>query len=183
MTMLGKKHTQETIEKMRKAKMGKTLSEETIEKIRQTRLGTKHSEKTIEKMRQAKLGKKLSPQAIEKARQARIGMKLSQETKDKIRQAHLGKKCSKETIEKMSVYMMGRYVGEKHPRAKRTIVEIGGEVLVTSTRTEMYRVLESRYGIPSPIHLWNRNRNIPQYLQGKLTYIQTGDTVFYNGER
>ena len=44
-------------------------SAETIEKIRQAKLGTKMSPEAIKKMRESAIGKKKSPEHIENARQ------------------------------------------------------------------------------------------------------------------
>ena len=71
---LGKKHSEETKEKMRIAQLGKKLSEETKEKIRI-----------------ANIGKKLSEETKEKIRIANIGTEHSEETKEKMRIAQLGK--------------------------------------------------------------------------------------------
>lgn len=54
-SMLGKKHTKETIEKMRLASTGRLKSEETKEKIRKAHLGRKYSSELIEHNRQALL--------------------------------------------------------------------------------------------------------------------------------
>lgn len=112
---LGRKHSSETVEKIRRAQTGKKQSPEHIEKMRQTKLGKpahnkgmKHSSETVEKIRRAHLGKKRSPETIEKIRQAKLGnknalgknlgnknalgYKQSPETCEKIRQSKLGKK-------------------------------------------------------------------------------------------
>ena len=59
----GRKHSLETIEKMRQAKLGKKMSQETCEKKRKSMLGKNKgadncmkNPETIEKMRQSKLG-------------------------------------------------------------------------------------------------------------------------------
>jgi len=82
---LGKKHTPETIEKLRLAGLKRTHTEETKEKMRKIT----HTEETKEKLRQANIGKKHSLASKEKVRQANIGKKLSPETKEKIRQSLL----------------------------------------------------------------------------------------------
>jgi len=52
MTMLGKNHTLETKEKIRKANKGKHLTEETKDKLRLINLGKKHSEEHILKLKE-----------------------------------------------------------------------------------------------------------------------------------
>lgn len=54
--MRGKKHTKETIEKIRKAGIGVTHSKKTKEKMSNSAKGRKFSKETIEKMRKAKEG-------------------------------------------------------------------------------------------------------------------------------
>ena len=112
---LGKKLSEETKEKMGRSKLGNTHSlgkkrfEETKEKIRKARLGALCSTETKEKMRKAHLGKKFSEKSKEKMGKAKlgntykVGNKLSEETKEKISTSQLGKKLSTETKEKMRV--------------------------------------------------------------------------------
>jgi group I intron endonuclease len=70
---------------------GKKHSEETKEKLRQKRLGKKHSEETKRKISKESRGEK----------NGFYGKKHSEETKRKIRESHLGKKHSEETKQKM----------------------------------------------------------------------------------
>lgn len=84
---LGKKHTQETKNKIRKSHMGKKLSKETIEKLKSIRkgnkyrLGIKHTKETIEKLRVLNMGEN----------NAMYGKSHSKETKEKISIAKKGK--------------------------------------------------------------------------------------------
>lgn len=89
--MYGKKHSPETIEKMKKAHKGKKyclgrkLSEETKEKIREKHLGKKLSDETKKKISEnhhnisgknnPMYGKKHSPETIEKIRQKALNRK------------------------------------------------------------------------------------------------------------
>jgi tRNA nucleotidyltransferase/poly(A) polymerase len=85
---MGRKHTPETIEKLRAARLRIKLSPELRENFR-------------EKMSAAKQGRKLSPEHIEKIRLALLGRKLSPEHIEKMRAAKLGRKLSPEHIEKI----------------------------------------------------------------------------------
>jgi len=84
---LGRKHTQETKNKIRESRMGKKFSNETIEKLRiinkgnKRRLGKSHREETIEKLSRLNRGEN----------NAMFGKSHSQETKEKISAAKKGK--------------------------------------------------------------------------------------------
>ena len=91
---LGKKLTAEHIEKLRLAKLGKKFSPEHLHNLRLANCGRKFSPETIEKMRLAKLGKKFSPAHIYNLRLANFGRKLSPEAREKIRLAHSGRTCT-----------------------------------------------------------------------------------------
>lgn len=88
---LGRHHTQETKNKIRKSHMGKKLSDETIEKLKiinkgnKRRLGISHTKETIEKLRELNIGEN----------NAMFGKSHSQETKDKISVAKKGKANSR----------------------------------------------------------------------------------------
>lgn len=83
----GRKHSEETKEKIRVANLGKKLSPEAIEKLRQINLGKIVSEETREKLRQANLGKKTSAETKAKISKALRGRKLSPEQKVKASEA------------------------------------------------------------------------------------------------
>lgn len=89
----GRKHTPESIEKMRLAKIGKRKSEQTIEKIRLANTGKRNSDSHIENMK---------------------GRKVSQETRDKIRMKLLGRKPSNETRRLMSAAAKGKPKTKSH---------------------------------------------------------------------
>lgn len=91
-TFFGKKHTEEAIEKNRKAHIGKKLSDETKKKISNKLKGRpnpnkgKHfSEDSNTKKSISLLGKKKSDEHRQHIKEANIGKKLSVETKDKIK--------------------------------------------------------------------------------------------------
>ena len=93
----GKKMSEESIEKLRKALTGRKLSEEHKALLR----GRKRSEECKSKMRAAKIGKPSN----------RLGAVLSEETKQKMAKAHSGRKLSEETRKKISESMKLRKKG------------------------------------------------------------------------
>ncbi len=67
--MFGRKHSPETLEKMRQARAGKQISAETKEKMRIAHLGQKRSAENCAKMKQIALSR--SPELLAKMREAR----------------------------------------------------------------------------------------------------------------
>jgi len=67
--MFGRKHSPETLEKIRQTKLGKVLTAETKEKMRVAHLGQKRSAESREKMKQIALNR--SPEVLAKMREAR----------------------------------------------------------------------------------------------------------------
>jgi group I intron endonuclease len=67
--MFGRKHSPETLEKMRQIRLGKKLSEETKLKMSEARLGQKRSVESCELMKQIALNR--SPELLAKMKQAR----------------------------------------------------------------------------------------------------------------
>ena len=129
----GFKHSQESLEKMRLAKVGKTLRPEHIEKIRKGNLNKIISKETREKLRRIQLGRKHTKEAKEKMRQAhlgknnRVGYKMPDETKKKISNTLSGRKLPQSTRQKMSEKiitditlkkMSKRWVGHLNPQWK-----------------------------------------------------------------
>lgn len=115
-------HSDDTKEKMSKAKLGKPLSdhhkeaiknkmstEENREKMRNYNLGKTHSEESKEKMRQPR-----SKEARENIRKSRMGKKHTEESKEKNRQSNLGKKRSDETKLKMRLAKLGKPFSQEH---------------------------------------------------------------------
>lgn len=107
---LGRKLSNETKEKMRRAAVGRKLSNETKEKISKSKLGFSHPQsiETREKIRIAKIGSKFSDEhkkhmseAISGEKHWNFGGSLSEEIKNKIRESNLGQSRSEETKQKM----------------------------------------------------------------------------------
>jgi len=135
-------YLEETLEKMRNAKLGKSLSKEHKMKISFANLG-KHLEsptkESREKMRIAHLRENLSDETLQKMSIANSGRPSpmkgkhhSEETKEKIGLGHLGnipwnknKHFLKEIIEKMSESHKGHLVSEETKR--KISIAISGE--------------------------------------------------------
>jgi len=82
---LGKKHTEESLEKMRRSKSVEVLGEEEVKRRRDSKRRENLSLEVLEKMSKWQLGKKLSQEHKEKLRNAKLGKKQSEETKMKSR--------------------------------------------------------------------------------------------------
>ena len=137
----GQKHTPESLEKMRLAKLGKTASEETKRKRSESLKGRKLSEETIEKMRLARVGKKPSPETREKMSSAQKGKVMSESFKEKLSARMLGNTYGKGKTRNFS---------EEHRRklseaAKKRKVDRGGN------KNPMW--LGDKVGY-SGIHIW-----------------------------
>ncbi len=92
---LGLKHSQETIQKMKKPKkdtknMKYKKSELAKINMAKAQIGRKQSEQTKEKLRKINTGKKLSEETKLKAAKAGLGRFVSEETKNKHREAQRG---------------------------------------------------------------------------------------------
>lgn len=119
--MLGKCHTEESKNKMSKAKkgnkfrLGKKLSEKDRIKLSLAHIGFKHSETTKKKLSKINKGKILSEEHKKKISKSRKGVKSSEETKKKISKSlignkrSLGYKHSKKARENMSIAQKNRY--------------------------------------------------------------------------
>ena len=114
-----RKHSPESIEKMRVASIGVTHSKDSIErmadklrgrpkseahkaKIAACRIGKKHSVEVRAKMSASRRGSKMSPESIEKSAAHRMGKPRSTEVRAKISAALTGRKHTDETRKKMS---------------------------------------------------------------------------------
>ena len=67
--MFGRKHSPETLEKMRQIKLGKTVNAKTKEKMSVSHLGQKRTEESREKMKQVALNR--SPELLQRMADAR----------------------------------------------------------------------------------------------------------------
>ena len=89
--MSGKKHTEETKQKMREKAKNRKLSDDELKRLRTMNIGRKLSDETKEKIRQSMLGRKMSEEAKKKLSHKKKGKpiiekgtKLSEEHKKKI---------------------------------------------------------------------------------------------------
>lgn len=118
-TFKGRKHSEETKEKLKIINLGKKQSEETIKKRSLALKGRKVSKKTIERIGALNRGKKLSLETRQKISLAHKNKKrspCSEETKRKISEANLGSKRSTEARKKMSMSSMGKKLSEETKR-------------------------------------------------------------------
>jgi hypothetical protein len=83
-----KKHTKESIEKIRFASLNRKHTKESIEKIRLFNLGKKHTKESKEKIRLAGMGNT-----------NRVGKKHTKETKEKISLSKIGTTYKKNNID------------------------------------------------------------------------------------
>jgi len=163
----GKKHTEETKEKLRQKNTGRKHTEETIQKMSESqknRYG--HSEETIEKLRLARIGKKMSEETKQKISASLKGNKKLEETKQKISQSNKGKKRSDETKQKMSEAQIGKHSYQQTEEFKIKIKAVQkrfmkmvvcketGEVFVSVSEASRH------FGIPQP--------NISRVCSGKV---------------
>lgn len=129
---IGRKHTQESREKMSKTKKIQYIGENN------PFYGKKHTQETKEKISLANKGKlngennpSKRPEVREKIRLSKLGKHRSEETKQKLRLSHLGKKQSLESNLKNSLANKGEknhFYGKKHTieaRTKNSIAHIG----------------------------------------------------------
>ncbi len=117
---LGKKHTLETKEKMRKSHLGKTMSDESKRKNREKHLKKVLSEETIIKMRKPK-----TEEHKQNMRKPKIKRKNNLVKKDNLikKQGYWkGKKLPQETIEKMKISGKGKNKGPISEKRRLSII-------------------------------------------------------------
>lgn len=98
---LGRKHSEETKQKMSNSRRGKKLSEEHKKKLGEKSKGNKNN-----------LGKKQSKETIEKRVIKTIGRKNSEETKQKMSEAQKGKSKSEEHKRKISESLKNKKINQ-----------------------------------------------------------------------
>jgi len=150
----GKKHSEESKQKMRKPK-----SEETKQKMRENskdkNKGKKLSEETKQKLRKPK-----SKEARRKMSESMKGRKKSEETKQKMSEAQTGKKQSEETKKKRSESMKG----SKNHKSKKVINTETNEIY--NTAKELCDILGLNYGTMISRLSGNIKNNTPfKYLK------------------
>ena len=122
-SFLGKKHTLESREKMRIAKIGKKLPKTTIKAMKESAKGFDgpHTEESKRKMSLVKKDRRLKPETIEKIARARKGTVHTEETKKKISEAHKGKEMGEETKTRISQSKRMKFTEEQEKEIKQRI--------------------------------------------------------------
>jgi group I intron endonuclease len=139
-SMYGKKHTEETKAKMSKIQKGRKHTPETIEKVRQKMIGRKHSEEHRKKISEGNKGKKMSPESIEKTRQKNIGRKHTEETKVKISNVQKGKKLSEEHKKNVSDKLKEWHLNNKS-KSRKKVMQI--DIITNKTIKEFDSIIEA----------------------------------------
>ena len=107
-SLLGFKHSPESIAKCRAARLGKKMSPETAEALRKANTGRKLSPEHVAKLALSATGRRWTPGQAAKVVAAHLGAKRSQETRRKIseamkgNQSFLGKSHTEESKAKIS---------------------------------------------------------------------------------
>jgi hypothetical protein len=106
----GLKHSEESKRLMSQKLKGRSRKHtpESIEKIRQANTGVVFSDERKEKLRQKALGRKMLPHVKEALKERMKSFKQSEETKEHLRQVNLGRKHTPETLIKMSAWQKDR---------------------------------------------------------------------------
>jgi group I intron endonuclease len=112
LAMTGKRHTPESIEKIRIAKSNP--SAETRERLRKANLGKKQTPETIEKRREKMLGHECSEEVRLKIGAKNRGRKRSDEARAKIRAARAIQVFSDESKMKMGAAHIGKTLSSEH---------------------------------------------------------------------
>lgn len=121
--LTGRKHTEESKQKISEKATGRKLSEEHKRKIAEGGRGRKHSEETKAKMSASNKGVIRSPETLKRMSEAQMGKKRSQESIEKRKatmtgrppnRSNLGKKASSETRLKLSLAHKGRPHSPEH---------------------------------------------------------------------
>lgn len=123
-SMLGFKHSQESIEKSRAANTGRKVAPELIARM----TGRKLPAEVCAKMSASRKGKKKTPEWVAKIALANRGRVVSEETKEKLRKANLGKKSDENTRSKQSASHMRnsnpeRWIAHLESRGKLTFAK------------------------------------------------------------
>ncbi len=112
----GKRHTPESLEKIRQAGIGRIKTPETREKLRNALKGRVFSKEHKKRMSESQKGKRLSEETKEKIRIAMKKRIFTSEHKRKISLGLVGRYYSPETRAKMSKIHKGQIVSPEHRR-------------------------------------------------------------------
>lgn len=134
----GRRHSEETKEKIRRANTGRIVPEEEKQRMREAQLRRDrtnesvahlHTPQAIEKRRQKQIGHEVTPETREKMRQALTGKKRTPEQCERIRQGQLSKApLTEEARANMSAAQMGRTHTDDVKRKMSTSISVGDKV-------------------------------------------------------
>lgn len=111
--MFGKKHSEETREKIRQKALGRIFSEEALQKMSESRKGKSTWNKGIP----------ISEETRKKLFEASKKQICSDETREKLRISSTGKKHTKETREKLSAHAkLRRYSQETREKISKSVI-------------------------------------------------------------
>jgi hypothetical protein len=110
----GRKHTIETIQKMKLAQKGKIFTEETREKLRKANIGKKQNQETIKKRATSLKGRQVTQETRDKISKSEMGKVVTEETREKLRLINIGKSPSEEHRANISLALTGRVLEEEH---------------------------------------------------------------------
>jgi hypothetical protein len=190
---LGKHHSEESIEKMRKSRRGcpawnkgitgvqvspnkgKHMSEEIRKKMSESCKGRRLSEETKRKIGDASRGKPLSEEHRQKIRDALMGKSLSEERKVNIGKGRKGILASAETKRKMSIVRKGRPVSQTTKKKMR-------EVWSNGTPEYVEARLKSLLTFPSPNKSESLLMNLLEDIYPSEWKFVGDGKVFINGK-
>jgi len=134
--------SEDTRQKMSKARKGKPLSEETRVKMSEANKGKTLSEDTRKKISEAGKGRIVSEETRHKIGKKHKGKILTEEIREKISKKHIGKTHSEETRVKMSEGRIGdknNFFGKNHTEeARKKMSKVHkGKILTEETKLKM----------------------------------------------
>jgi group I intron endonuclease len=121
------------------AMAGKKHSQETIDKIRASNIGQKRSPECIEHIRQSQLGKKMSPESIEKTAAANRGRTASESTKAAISMAQRRVSSEQRRINAIKAWETKRankYKASKHTEETKNKMREARSLIIASLTHE-----------------------------------------------
>ncbi|MFD5065456.1 NUMOD3 domain-containing DNA-binding protein [Streptomyces sp. NPDC058394] len=124
---------------------GRKHTDETKDRIRAARTGQKHSDETKDRMRAAHTGRKQTEETKDRIRAALTGRKQTEETKDRISAALTGRKHSDETKDRMSATALARAARKKAEAASASPSAAPATAAGPSTAVAPVPVTELRY--------------------------------------
>lgn len=161
--MLGKKHSDESKNKMRKAKESYIISEETrmkiSEKLKQNHpmKGKKHSQESLKKMSESKKGKSPSEETRRKMSEIMKGRKPSEKAILASIEAHRGMKVSDESRKKMSNARKGKSPWNKG-NMKDVILQLDLENNILKEWSSLGDLKSEGFQIPNILNCCNGSR-------------------------